>query len=113
MNSHIYKVMSARQWDAARTAGALSGVGIDVNDGFIHLSAADQVVETVKKHFAGQTDLVLLKVDTNQLGDTLRWEKSRDDMLFPHVYGDIPLSAVVEDVPLPLGEDGQHHFPTI
>ena len=87
------------------------GSDVDHRDGFIHLSTGAQVKETVARHFAGQTELLLVEVDAGKLGDSLRWETSRDNELFPHVYGALPMNAVVRVDELPLGEDGQHKFP--
>jgi len=90
----VYKLLAAREWADARARGRFDGSAVDVRDGYIHLSARDQVVETAARHFAGATDLVLLTVDPLRLGDTLRWEASRGGALFPHVYGPLPLDAV-------------------
>lgn len=75
---------------------------VDVSDGFVHLSSAAQVEETAAKHFAGQTELLLLDVDETRLvPGTLRWEPSRGGALFPHVYGEVPVTAVVQERALP------------
>ena len=107
----LYKVLSADAWQQAELDGMFRGVGIDLEDGFIHLSARDQVKEMVAKYFANQDDLVLVSLDGDRLGDSLRWEASPDGVLFPHVYGDIPLQAVESVDPLPIGEDQVHQFP--
>ena len=84
---------------------------MDHRDGFIHFSTAAQAAETAAKHFAGQRDLVLLTVDAALLGDRLKWEPSRGGALFPHLYGELALTAVRAGVPLPLDESGRHVFP--
>ncbi|MBM0234454.1 DUF952 domain-containing protein [Micromonospora sp. STR1_7] len=91
----IYKLLPTVEWDDARAAGHLAGSAVDRQDGFIHLSAADQVVETARRHFAGMTGLTLLTVQEQRLGDALRWEPSRGGQLFPHLYGPLPVTAVV------------------
>lgn len=106
-----YKILTRDQWDAFRTDGVFTGAPVDRADGFIHLSARDQVAETVAKHFAGQDDLVLAMIDLAALGDTVRWEVSRGGALFPHVYGPLPLAAVTTKARLRLGPDGRHAFP--
>ncbi len=111
MNKVIYKVVSRSMWEEAEAAGVFRGAPIDVQDGFIHFSAANQVVETVAKHFAGQTDLLLVEVDATRLGKALRWEVSRGGELFPHLYGDMPIDAVLAVAELLLGPDGTHVFP--
>ena len=65
----------------------LHGAPIDLADGFIHFSTAEQVRETAAKHFAGQTDLLLVAIDGGRLGDALKYEVSRGGALFPHLYG--------------------------
>ncbi|MBQ0901415.1 DUF952 domain-containing protein [Micromonospora sp. U21] len=97
----IYKLLPTVEWDDARAVGHLVGSAVDRQDGFIHLSAADQVVETARRHFTGATGLTLLTVDPERLGDALRWEPSRGNQLFPHLYGPLPVTAVVSTQTLP------------
>jgi uncharacterized protein (DUF952 family) len=107
----IYKICPEALWREAERAGRFEGAPIDIADGFIHFSAADQVRETAARHFSGQADLFLVAVDADALGDSLRREKSRGAVLFPHLYAPLPLSAVRSVVALPLGADGTHLFP--
>jgi uncharacterized protein (DUF952 family) len=89
-----FKILTAEQWAGFQADGRFEGSPVDRADGFIHLSAADQIEGTLARHFAGQAGLVLAEVDLGALGDTVRWEESRGGALFPHVYGVLPLSAV-------------------
>lgn len=107
----LYKIASAAEWAAAEAAGLYTGAPVDVADGFIHFSDRDTVAETAAKHFAGQTDLVLVAVDPAPLGAALRFEPSRGGRLFPHLYAPLDLAAVLWVRPLPLGDDGRHVFP--
>lgn len=109
----VYKICPGALWREAQNVGAFHGSEVDLRDGFIHFSTAAQAVETAAKHFAGQRDLLLLQVNTAQLGDGLKWEPSRGGALFPHLYGDLALAAVTKVDPLPLGTDGAHKFPTL
>jgi uncharacterized protein (DUF952 family) len=109
----IYKICDAAAWRAAEQAGEFAGAPVDLADGYIHFSAADQVVETAAKHFAGQRDLVLVAIDADALGTALKWEPSRGGVLFPHLYCTLPLHAVRWVKPLPLGPDGGHVFPQL
>lgn len=111
MGRLLYKVMPKDIWNTVGQSGVFRGSGIDHEDGYIHLSAGDQVVETVSKHFAGQEDLVLVAVDEDDLGESLKWEPSRGGALFPHVYGTIDAEAFRSHWELPVGEDGDHLFP--
>jgi uncharacterized protein (DUF952 family) len=104
----IYKICDRAVWQAADAAGAFRGAAVDLHDGFIHFSTAAQLAETAAKHFAGLTDLVLVAVDADALGPALKWEFSRGGALFPHLYGNLPLSAVRWSRPLTQGPDGRH-----
>ncbi len=107
----IYKICPETLWRAAEKAGRFDGAPIDLADGYIHFSTAGQARETAAKHFAGQSDLLLVAVDAGALGDALKWEVSRGGALFPHLYAPLDLATVLWVKPLPLGADGVHVFP--
>lgn len=109
----IYKIAPRALWREAEEAELFTGAPIDLADGYIHFSTAQQAIETAAKHFAGQSDLLLVAVNGDQLGQALRYEVSRGGDLFPHLYANLPLDAVVWVKPLPLGADGQHIFPEL
>ena len=109
----IYKICDAALWREAERTGSFAGAGIDLNDGYIHFSARDQVAETADKHFSGQANLLLIAVESDLLGPALIWEPSRGGALFPHLYGALPLSAVRFVKPLPLGPDGRPMVPDL
>lgn len=109
----VYKIVPQELWQPVRQSGEFAGAPIDLKDGFIHFSTAAQVRDTARLHFSGQLDLLLIAVDAAALGETLRFEPSRGGDLFPHLYATLPLSAVLWEAPLPLGEDGQHRFPEL
>jgi uncharacterized protein (DUF952 family) len=109
----IYKICPALLWREAEKAGFFAGAPIDIQDGYLHFSDADQVRETAARHFAGQSDLLLIAIDGDSLGEALRYEPSRGGDLFPHLYAHLPLSSVQWVKPLPLGADGHHVFPDL
>lgn len=90
----IYKVCPPHFWEEAQPSGLFRGMPVDDQDGFIHFSTAEQLRETLRRHFAGAEELVVLSVNENQLGTNLRWEPSRGGDLFPHLYAPLPTSAV-------------------
>lgn len=106
----IYKIFRAPEWRQLQQDGQTDGAPIDLADGFLHFSTAAQAAETAAKHFAGATDLWLAAIDEAALGDTLKWEISRGDALFPHLYRRLTLAEVIWCKPLPLGPNG-HDFP--
>ena len=106
----IYKILPRTEWEQAQATGQFTGSVVDIQDGYIHFSTAEQVAETAAKHFAGRTDLVLLEIDENSLGEHLRWEPSRGGALFPHLYGSLQVGdvAIVEE--MRLDDSGSHIF---
>jgi uncharacterized protein (DUF952 family) len=106
----IYKICERAAWREAESAGLYAGSAVDQRDGFIHFSTGGQVEETAAKHFAGQTDLMLIAVDDGALGAALKWEPSRGGALFPHLYGALPVAAVRWARPLHDEVDGRREI---
>jgi uncharacterized protein (DUF952 family) len=96
---YAYKLLDAAEWRRALAEGVFLGSETDLADGYIHLSTAAQLDETARKHFAGRTDLMRLTVDLDALGDAVVWEPSRGGALYPHIYGPMPTTAVIEAAP--------------
>jgi uncharacterized protein (DUF952 family) len=109
----IYKICSASAWREAERLGVYRGSDDDARDGFLHFSTASQVPETARKFFFGQTGLFLVEVDADALGDALRWEPSRNDELFPHLYGELDLGAVRRVLSMHARSDGYHDIPEL
>ena len=95
MSGTAYKILTADQWVQFQADGAFHGAPIDLADGYIHMSTADQLDETLSKHFVGQSGLVIAEIDLGSFGDALKWEASRGGALFPHLYAPLPMTAVV------------------
>jgi uncharacterized protein (DUF952 family) len=107
----IYKICPASLWREAEAAGRFHGAAIDLTDGFIHFSTGGQLRETAAKHFAGQSDLLLIAVEGETLGAALRYEPSRGGALFPHLYAPLDPRVVRWVVPLAQGSDGSPVIP--
>ena len=99
MTQTAFKILTADQWAQFTQDGVFAGAPVDLADGYIHLSAADQVQGTLDKHFAGQSGLVIAEVDLALLGDAVKWEISRSGAHFPHLYSVLPMAAVVSHRP--------------
>lgn len=89
------------EWGAAQTAGELRPPSLD-ETGFIHLSTPQQVHLPANRIFAGRADVLILHLDPQELRSPVLWERGvagdPQSMLFPHLYGPLPLTAVVEVV---------------
>jgi uncharacterized protein (DUF952 family) len=111
MAEPVYKILAEAALEAAKTEGQFLGTGDDLRDGFIHLSAAHQVAGTLAKYYAGEEDLLLVALDPELLGEALKWEPSRGGDLFPHLYGPLPLGAILSVDRLELDDDNHHILP--
>ena len=109
--SHIYKVASREVYEASIAAGQFVGQPIDLQDGYIHFSTGPQLRDTIRLYFAGLAGQVLFAVPVLPLGDALRWEASRGGDLFPHLYGELPMSMVSHMLDLDVSADGIVELP--
>jgi uncharacterized protein (DUF952 family) len=109
----IYKISPGSAWREAERQGVYRGSDDDLRDGFIHFSSLTQLAETARKHFLGQAGLLLIEVDADALGKALRWESSRNGGLFPHLYGQLDLGAVISVGELHERSDGSHEIPEL
>lgn len=109
----MYKILPRAEWDAFMATGLFRGSFVDLQDGYIHFSYRHQLAETARKHFSGQPDLVVLAVEAETLGSTLKDEPSRGGDLFPHLYAALALPSVLWSKPLPLAPDGSPILPTL
>jgi uncharacterized protein (DUF952 family) len=101
----LFHIVPASDWSAAQAAGALKP-GSLASQGFVHLSERGQVLGTANRFFRGRRDLLLLEIDAAKLSDPVRYEEGEPGVLFPHLYGPLPVSAVVSAKPLVPGGDG-------
>ncbi len=106
-----YKVLTAGQMAVLERDAIFAGAPVDLADGYVHLSTAEQLDETVDKHFAGQSDLHIAAVDLAALGSAIHWEPSRGGALFPHLYGPLLLETVIAYGPMERGADGKIRLP--
>lgn len=101
---HIYKICDASLWEDAERNGVFTGAGIDIEDGYIHLSTARQLAETARLHFHNRSGQVMVTVDADKLD--IKWEPSRGGDLFPHLYQALSLDAVIDVRAMPLDDHG-------
>lgn len=111
MSNYIYKICPASLWQEAEKTGVFKGAGIDIQDGYIHFSTAEQCAQTLALHFTKQDGLCLIEVDASTIDIT--WEASRGGQLFPHLYDTLPLAAVSQIWPLALDKAGVHILPPL
>lgn len=106
-----YKILTGEQLSQFLAAGAFAGAPVDIKDGYIHMSTAGQVRDTLDKHFPGQADLRIAAVDLAVLGEALQWEVSRGGALFPHLYSALPISAILAHGAVSFDSSGELELP--
>ncbi len=105
---------TAVAWEQAQLLGQYRVDSLQ-RQGFIHLSQADQVLLAAGSHYRGRTDLILLIIDPDRLdADALVFEAGsppNQHLIFPHLYGPLPLDAVLDVQPFPCQPDGSFRGP--
>ncbi len=91
----IYKILLPTQWAEFEATGRFDGSPFDRSSGFVHCSSREQVGGTAMRVFEQEPALVVIALDTQILGKSVRWEQASHGGLYPHVYAPLPLSAVV------------------
>lgn len=104
-NTLVYKILNARDWRVALELG-YSKTALDEGDGYVHLSTAKQVAETLRLHYAGQAGVQLLEYEQEGLSGDIRWEESRGGQLFPHLYGTLFIAKAARQWALANNEAG-------
>lgn len=107
----VYKVVSREVYDASIASGTFVGQPIDKADGYIHLSTATQLGETIRLYFAGLADQVLFQLPCAPFGAAMKWEASRNGELFPHLYAELPMSALGAVATIDIAADGSVDLP--
>lgn len=108
----IFHITKRSEWERAQREGSYRSQTF-ASEGFIHCSRSDQVIRIANGLFRGQTGLVLLEIDTGQVGAEIRYENCEGGQEeFPHIYGALELGSVVRVLALEPGEDGSFVMPS-
>ncbi len=97
MTRFIYKIFTAAQWDSFCAQKLFMGAPVDLADGYIHFSDAQQLSETLDKHFGDYNALRLARCVDSEFGEALKWDVSRGGALFPHLYAPLSIDAIDRD----------------
>ena len=109
-NKLIYKICQRSEWEKAKNNGVFKGSSKDILDGYIHFSSKDQIRSTYEKYFLNKKDLIIIEVNTKILNNLL-WEKSRDNLLFPHLYSYLDINSLKKIYNIKIEKDGSCKFP--
>lgn len=96
--TEVFHFADPEEWRAAQSSGSYTPVGL-ADEGFIHAATQAQIPGVVDRHLRGRGPRVRLTLDSLALGEALQWEWSNaSGDIYPHVFGPIPLSAVIASV---------------
>jgi threonine aldolase len=118
---YIYRALSKQSITKEGTENEYYlGTEQEQKEGFLHFSTAKHIQKSVELYCSDINDLVLLQVDTHKLPrpDELKWEAATSDRgsdLFPHLYGSLPMNAVVRQYDIPKDPETKKHvnFPEL
>jgi len=93
----VYKILTPGEFEETQRQMCVPPSALDQQDGFVHLSTAETMIETANLHFTAHDTIITLELDPNKFAGELKWEAAakRNHMLFPHLYGTIPLSSIL------------------
>lgn len=107
---NILHITQCPQWEKAKILGSYRGDTLD-SEGFIHCSTAKQVIGSANRFFKNQTNLVILVIEIDLTQSEIRYEGEDANNLFPHIYGELNIDAVVQEIDLSSGADGLFILP--
>ena len=85
--SFVYRVMLNYEWDEFKKKKKFFGNKLDIQSGFIHLSTKSQIKNTIEKYYKNEDSIIIFKINVKDIAKNLKWEISRNNQLFPHLYG--------------------------
>lgn len=98
MIERYFHFVTQKQWDASVSAGIHAPPSLDT-EGFVHLSTAEQVARTVERHYRDVRDLLIIELDPERFDADVVFEEGEPGERFPHLFGPVPLVAVVDVKP--------------
>ena len=90
----ILHITSRAEWETAKNIGTYRSESLAL-EGFIHCSTAAQVIGSANRFFKGRQDLVILAIATDRVTTEIKYEGAEQNNLFPHIYGELNIDAVV------------------
>lgn len=110
----ILHIIGRADWAAAERTGELRPPSL-AEQGFVHCADRGTVHLPAQAFYAGRSDLVLLVIDPARLAVPVRWEPADPPApgapWFPHVYGPVPVPAVVDVLPFAPDATGRFELP--
>jgi uncharacterized protein (DUF952 family) len=106
----IFHITSRAQWEQAKNLGSYQSNTL-ASEGFIHCSTVAQLIGSANRFFQHLTDLVILEIDIDKVIPEIRDEGTDQHNLFPHIYGELNIDAVIRSIDLESNSDGSFILP--
>ena len=106
----ILHITSRSAWENAKTLGTYRSDSL-ATEGFIHCSTAAQVIGSANRFFKGRENLIILSIDADRVSSEIRYEGVESHHLFPHIYGELNIDAVLRVTDLEADADGIFMLP--
>lgn len=107
----IYKIVTAAHWLEAKDLDHIPPMPVDIGDGYMHFSTANQLPKTLELYFSSEAGVVILAVKTQQVRADLKWEPSRGGDLFPHLFAPLAKSSISWHETVNVNANGQCNLP--
>jgi uncharacterized protein (DUF952 family) len=107
----ILHITQREQWEQAKNLGTYRSNTLDT-EGFIHCSTVAQVIGSANRFFKDLPDLVILKIEIDRVIPEIRYEGADRTNLFPHIYGELNIDAVIDSIDLEAHSDGSFILPS-
>ena len=107
----ILHITHKQEWEKAKDFGTYRSNTLE-SEGFIHCSTIAQVIGSANRFFKDRKDLVILKIDVDRVIPEIRYEGAAEDNLFPHIYGELNIDAVIQSIDLESDADGSFVLPS-
>jgi uncharacterized protein (DUF952 family) len=102
----ILHITQRQAWETAKTLGTYRSNTLE-SEGFTHCSTIAQVLGSANRFFYNQTDLVILMIEIDRVKPEIKYEGAEATNLFPHIYGELNIDAVLQAIDLKSDADGK------
>ena len=96
MKTYVFKILNLKDWIFLKKNKYFLGSKLDKVSGYIHLCSKNQLRDTLNIYFSNHTKVFVLKFLHSSLKPKIKWEKSRNENLFPHYYSILNFKKIIQ-----------------
>lgn len=91
----IYHIVTPEVWGKFADETEYEAESLQ-SEGFVHCSYRSQLEEVLGRYYSGEKKVLILHINPHRLTAPLVAEASTNREIYPHIYGKINKSAIVE-----------------